>query len=182
MKLPDFLILKSCTEEKPLLSPFVEKNVQPASYDVTLGSTFLFMTEGDPIDLGEKVNTDGLYRKVISDSMTLMPGQFVLASTQEFFRVPSTLQSSVSGKSSLGRLGLFVENAGFIDPGFRGTITLELYNAGRRALVLRKGMKIAQVSFDILVDSCSNPYGGSGRNSNYQLQEGATGSRWRNRD
>ena len=185
MKIPDFLISKACRggfNDPPLLTPFTEENAQPASYDVTLGNSFLFMTEGDPLDLGDKVDTEGLYREVKPDSLTLLPGQFVLASTQEFFQIPSDLQSSVSGKSSLGRLGLFVENAGFIDPGFQGTVTLELFNAGRRALILRKGMKIAQVSFDSLVQPSSNPYGSSGRKSNYQGQQDTTGSRWRNHD
>ncbi|WP_306298989.1 hypothetical protein [Bacillus sp. OV166] len=48
----------------------------------------------------------------------------------------------VEGRSSIGRLGLFIQNAGWVDPGFEGHITLELYNANRVPIELRAGRRI----------------------------------------
>jgi dCTP deaminase len=83
----------------------------------------------------------------------------------------------VSGRSSIGRRGLFVENAGFIDPGFGGQITLELLNARPQPLVLRVGQKICQVKISQLGQPAERPYGSSKRRSKYQGQCGATSSR-----
>jgi len=41
----------------------------------------------------------------------------------------------VEGRSSIGRLGLQVQNAGFIDVGFHGQITLELENQSGYSIV-----------------------------------------------
>jgi dCTP deaminase len=47
----------------------------------------------------------------------------------EKIRVPHDLVARCEGRSSLGRLGLIIHStAGFIDPGFEGTITLEMTN------------------------------------------------------
>jgi dCTP deaminase len=62
------------------------------------------------------------------------------------------IAADVCGKSSLARLGLVVENAGFIDPGFCGTITLELYNQEKYPILLKKEMLIAQLRFYLVTD------------------------------
>lgn len=79
----------------------------------------------------------------------LRPGEFCLASSVETFHLPNDLAGQVSLRSSLARSGLTHNMAGFVDPGFCGSvITLELVNVLRfRALRLRPGLKIAQVAF-----------------------------------
>ena len=102
----------------------------------------------------------------------LLPGQFVLATTMEYVRLGADLTAFVEGRSSLGRMGLFVQNAGWVDPGFEGEITLELFNANRCALELRSGRRVGQLVFAQLDEAAKNPYAGK-----YQGQRGATGSR-----
>ena len=80
--------------------------------------------------------------------------------------------SVVEGRSSLGRLGLFIQNAGWVDPGFHGEITLELFNANRCAIKLQAGRRIGQLVFARMDQAARNPYRGK-----YQGQRGATGSR-----
>ena len=80
--------------------------------------------------------------------------------------------SVVEGRSSLGRLGLFIQNAGWVDPGFHGEITLELFNANRCAIKLQAGRRIGQLVFARMDRAARNPYRGK-----YQGQRGATGSR-----
>jgi deoxycytidine triphosphate deaminase len=79
----------------------------------------------------------------------LQPGQFCLAASCESFHLPDDLAGQVSLRSSLARSGLTHNMAGFVDPGFCGSvITLELVNVLRfRDLRLRPGLKIAQVAF-----------------------------------
>jgi dCTP deaminase len=78
----------------------------------------------------------------------LHPGEFVLASTLEFIRVPSDLACRIEGRSSWGRMGLLVHaTAGFVDPGYSGSLTFELYNAGKLPIELKPGMRMAQLCF-----------------------------------
>jgi dCTP deaminase len=83
-----------------------------------------------------------------NEKFFLHPGEFVLASTLEFIRVPADLACRIEGRSSWGRMGLLVHaTAGFVDPGYSGSLTFELYNAGRLPIELRPGMRMAQLCF-----------------------------------
>jgi deoxycytidine triphosphate deaminase len=81
--------------------------------------------------------------------------------------------------SSLGRLGLIVHaTAGFIDPGWKGTLTLELNNLTRVPIRLHPGLPIAQLSFMALDAPAERPYGSEKLGSHYQGQVAATESRY----
>jgi dCTP deaminase len=91
--------------------------------------------------------------------------------------MPDNVVARVEGKSSLARIFLTVHSAGFIDPGFRGDVTLELKNDGMVPLRLVPGMLIAQISFQTLDAPALRPYGHEGLNSHYQGQRGPRQSR-----
>ena len=112
------------------------------------------------------------YKRIVSDTYILLPNQFVLATTMEYFNLPNNITAFVEGRSSLGRMGLFIQNAGWVDPGFKGEITLELYNANRCAIELKAGRRIGQLVFAKMDDTALKPYNGK-----YQGQKGATGSK-----
>ena len=112
------------------------------------------------------------YKTIETDTYLLLPGQFVLATTMEYVTLPDNLTAFVEGRSSLGRMGLFIQNAGWVDPGFRGEITLELFNANRCAIELRAGRRVGQLVFAEMDAPAEHPYDGK-----YQGQTGATGSR-----
>lgn len=81
--------------------------------------------------------------------------------------------------SSLGRLGLIVHaTAGFCDPGWKGTLTLELNNLTRVPIKLYPGLLIAQLSFMALDRPAQRPYGSPELGSHYQGQRAATESRY----
>ena len=90
----------------------------------------------------------------------------------EYFELPHDLTAFVEGRSSLGRMGLFIQNAGWVDPGFQGEITLELYNVNRCAIELKAGRRVGQLVFSRMDDTALHPYQGK-----YQKQKGATGSK-----
>lgn len=112
------------------------------------------------------------YKPLRSDTYVLLPGQFILATTMEYFILPNDLTAFVEGRSSLGRMGLFIQNAGWVDPGFQGEITLELFNANRCAIKLQTGRRVGQLVFAQMDSEALRPYQGK-----YQGQRGATGSR-----
>lgn len=133
-------------EEKTLIIEHLEKQqIQPASVDIRLGNTFSVVEDLSTgiINLEEEIK----YKTMKSDTYILLPNQFVLATTMEYFDLPNDLTAFVEGRSSLGRMGLFIQNAGWVDPGFKGEITLELYNANRCAIELKAGRRVGQLVF-----------------------------------
>jgi hypothetical protein len=85
----------------------------------------------------------------------------------------------IEGKSSFGRLGLIVHaTAGFVDPGFAGTLTLEITNLTRVPIVLWPGKPIAQLSLMALDRPAEKPYGHPDLGSHYHGQLDATESRY----
>jgi dCTP deaminase len=107
------------------------------------------------------------------------PGEFCLGRTLEWIELPDDVVARIEGKSSLGRLGLIVHaTAGFCDPGWRGTLTLELNNLTRVPIKLYPGLPIAQLSFMSLDRPAMRPYGSPGLGSHYQGQVAATESRY----
>ncbi len=116
--------------------------------------------------------------KLSNGTRWIFPGEFMLACTLETVHIPPDLVAQVNGKSSLGRLGLSVHiTAGFIDPGFRGQITLELHNCSNKTIRLERRMKICQLVLQRLTSPCERPYGHPTRKSKYQGQTGITPSR-----
>ena len=152
------------------ITPIEKEQIQPASVDIRLGDTFSVVEDSSQ---GIITMKDEIHYKVIkSNTYILLPHQFVLATTMEYVELPDNLTAFVEGRSSLGRMGLFIQNAGWVDPGFRGEITLELYNANRCAIELKCGRRVGQLVFAQMDDIALNPYKGK-----YQGQVGATGSR-----
>lgn len=184
----------SFLEPTPLVvNPLDESRIQPASIDLTLDDEFKGLQinrqayEPEPtlftIDMGidlacvkETASHLPLWKQ---DSFTIQPDQFILGSTAEYVEIPDDLCARVEGKSSLGRLGLLIHlTAGYIDPGFRGKITLEIVNLGERPIILRAGLPICQLSLIKLSSPAECPYGHESRNSKYQDQKTVTGSRY----
>ena len=83
----------------------------------------------------------------------------------------------MEGKSSLGRLGLLIHStAGYVDPGWKGNLTLELSNVANLPISLYYGMKIGQISFLRMSSAVERPYGSPELGSKYQGQSQPTAS------
>lgn len=170
MILSDKTLYKMLEKGELRVEPLEESQIQSASVDIRLGNTFSVVEDSSAgiITLKDEIR----YKTITSDTYVLLPNQFVLATTMEYIELPDNLTAFVEGRSSLGRMGLFIQNAGWVDPGFQGEITLELYNANRCAIELRAGRRIGQLVFAGMDDAALHPYHGK-----YQGQKGATGSR-----
>jgi dCTP deaminase len=165
-----------------VLDPYDAAMVQPSSVDVRIDRFFrLFDNHKYPV-IDPSKDQPELTRLVEvdpDDGFVLHPGEFVLGSTLETVSLPDDLAARVEGKSSLGRLGLLTHaTAGFVDPGFRGTLTLEITNLTRVPIKLYAGLPIAQLSFMALDRAAERPYGSPELGSHYQGQMAATESRY----
>jgi deoxycytidine triphosphate deaminase len=79
--------------------------------------------------------------------------------------------------SSLGRLGLLIHStAGYVDPGWKGNLTLELSNVANLPIALYCGMRIGQISFFKMSSPVDRPYGSPELRSRYQGQKEPTAS------
>jgi dCTP deaminase len=164
------------------IDPFDDSMIQPASIDLKLGPSFRvfhnFRVEA--IDIADMPQGLTEHVEIGEDEPFIVhPGEFVLGRTAEYIEMPDDLVSRVEGKSSLGRLGLIVHaTAGFVDPGFKGTLTLEITNLTRVPIKLWAGKPIAQLSFMALDKPAERPYGHPDLGSHYQGQVESTESRY----
>lgn len=170
MILSDKTIITMLKEGTLKITPLDNDQIQPASVDIRLGDTFSIVEDSHTGIL--TLENEIKYKTIKTDTYVILPGQVVLATTMEYFGLPNDLTAFVEGRSSLGRMGLFIQNAGWVDPGFNGEITLELYNANRCAIELKTGRRIGQLVFAKMDNAALNPYSGK-----YQGQKGATGSK-----
>lgn len=156
--------------------------LQPASIDLHLGNHWLVpkpnhwrYTENH---IQEALEEDILdtrlpicYDECLSDSFVLEANGFVLVRTQEVIGLSPELYGKVDGRSSFGRAGLFAETAGLVDPGFKGSITLEVVNALPYPVKLYAGTRCCQITLYEGKGSAEGGYQGS-----YQGQLGTKGS------
>ncbi len=78
----------------------------------------------------------------------LHPGMLALTPTFESIVMPDDLLGILQGRSSLGRLGIIVHaTAGFVDPTYKGPITLELSNLGHLPVALYSLTRVAAIAF-----------------------------------
>jgi dCTP deaminase len=181
MVLSDRTIREQLLAGRIRIEPIDESHIQPSSVDLHLGSRFqVFRNSRYPyIDPSmDQVGLMELVEATVEEPFVLHPGEFVLAATIERLTLPDDVVARLEGKSSLGRLGLLIHStAGYIDPGWEGTITLELSNVANLPMVLTPGMAIGQVSFMFMSTPVDRPYGSQGLGSRYQGQTDPTPSR-----
>jgi dCTP deaminase len=167
------------------IDPWDPSLVQPASVDLRLGDSFRVFHNHRTTAIDLRQPPTNLTEEVIAgeeEGFVIHPGEFCLGRTLEWVELPDDIVARIEGKSSLGRLGLIVHaTAGFCDPGWRGTLTLELNNLTRVPIKLYPGLLIAQLSFMTLDRAAERPYGSSELGSHYQGQVAATESRYAER-
>ena len=181
MVLSDRSIREEIDAGRIIIDPLGENAIQPASVDVHLDRGFLVFRNSRLPYIDIRKGAEELTERVeITDDVPfiLYPGEFVLGSTLENIGLPNDLVARVEGKSSLGRLGLLIHStAGYVDPGFKGHLTLELSNVANLPITLYFGMKIGQLSYVRLTSEAEFPYGSPELGSKYQGQTDATASR-----
>lgn len=143
--------------------------LQPCSIDLRLGMSYVRVGETEAF---------------LAYEYELQPGECINGSTLERIRISPAIKGRVVGKSSVARLAQGIEEAGLVDPGWDGVLTLELKNPHNKPFKLKYGMPIAQIEFTRLITPASPAYGDAKLGSHYQGAYTAQASRldakWRN--
>ncbi len=169
MILSDKTIREMLKSGELVIDPIDELSIQPASVDCRIGNHFLVVED---THMGLLTMDNAIkYREIENDIITIPPHSFLLATTKEYIKLPNHLTAFVEGRSSIGRMGLFIQNAGWVDPGFEGRITLEIYNANSLPIQIQAGRRICQLVFCKMDQSTDHPYRGK-----YQGQAKSVGS------
>ena len=142
MALSDAEIRDALVTKCLILEPFDEKNLNPAGYDLRVGNEVI-----------------------------LGPGEQRLVATKERVKLGSDLVGMLHLRSSLAREGIIASLA-LVDPGFRGQLTISLFNAGRKTASLRTNERFVQLTLVRLGRPAVSKYEGR-----YQDSNGIVGSR-----
>jgi dCTP deaminase len=136
------------------IDPFVEGNLTPNGYDLSLAQV---QPDGGPLA------TEG--------AVELAPGTWFAVSTRERVRFPADLCGELWLRSSHIRKGI-ITSFGRVDAGFEGTLTMTGYNAAKRAVTLSVGERYCQLVVTQMSAPAAKPY--ASRSGNYQGQAGIT--------
>jgi deoxycytidine triphosphate deaminase len=133
-----------------------EKQINQIGIDCRLSNQFIiFKAQNiESYDIKKFIDNPQYSRKYqkeviipFGESFILHPQTMVLSSTFEFISLPNDIEASIEGRSSWARTGLMIATAVYVDPGFKGCITLELSNLSNVPLKLFPGMRIGQIVF-----------------------------------
>lgn len=181
MVLSDRTIREEMAKGRIIIRPLGEGCIQPASVDLHLDRSILIFRNNRVPYIDVRKTNDRLTDMVTmadDDPFMLHPGEFVLGSTLEHVEVPADLVARLEGKSSLGRIGLLIHStAGYVDPGWKGHLTLELSNVSSLPITLYHRMKIGQISYLRLTTPAERLYGSAELGSKYQGQQDPTASK-----
>ena len=180
MVLSDRTITRLIDEGRIVIDPYDPQDLQPSSVDLHLDHSFrVFRNNRYPYIDVRKPQPDLTELLTVGDDeqFILHPGEFVLGQTLEWVELPNDLVARLEGRSSLGRLGLLIHStAGYVDPGWKGNLTLELSNVANLPIALYYGMRIGQISFFEMSSPVDRPYGSPELRSRYQGQKEPTAS------
>jgi dCTP deaminase len=151
--LPDWAIRRLALEHH-MIDPFVAELVRPvgpsyglgsAGYDIRLAPELLVAT-GNGIELDAHVPSEDAFIRTTGDRLALPPHGFALGRSVETFRIPRDVLGLAVGKSTLARLGVHILVTP-LEPGWHGTLTIELANLTSHPAVVYANEGITQVLF-----------------------------------
>jgi len=139
-------ILKEITRKNIVISPLNQKNIGPASIDLTVSNEFRIFRKTKNILLSEKSSAEEYTLLKKQKSITLQPGEFILAKTKEKVSLSPQLCAFLSGRSRFARFGLLIDvTAFFLNPGISNHQVFEIKNISNNPITISQGLKIAQM-------------------------------------
>ncbi len=174
--LSDRDIKKHLKESKIVIEGLEEDQIGSSSVDLKLGSQFRVFRHSEMTHIDPRKNDTShlttLYEMEEDKPFIIHPGEFILANTKEYIKLPDFLIARMDGRSSWGRLGIVIHStAGSVHPGFEGQLTLEITNLSKVPVKLWPGSKICQLTFETLSSPSENPYN-KRKSSKYLKQKG----------
>ena len=149
-----------------IIEPYDPNQLNPNSYNLRLHEDLMVYDEVQ-LDMRQKNTASPLV--IPDEGLLLETGKLYLGRTVEYTET-NGLVPMLEGRSSVGRLGLFVHiTAGFGDVGFKGFWTLEMFCV--QPIRIYKGAEICQIFYHT-IEGDYNPYS-SGK---YQNNKGVQAS------
>ena len=180
MILPDHEIEKAVKNGQIVIRPLdPEEQIKSVGVDLKLGNEFRLFRLNHKSHINPAEDSFDELTEIVrvkdGGDFILHPGEFVLGVTKEHIELPADIMARIDGRSSLGRMGIIVHStAGRVDPGFKGTLTLEITNIGKLPVNLFPGMRFCSLVFERLGSPVKRDYGKIGK---YVGQKGPVGSR-----
>ena len=159
MILPDFKLVEWAA--KGGIEPYNANHINPASINLCWSGKFRV---AQPDAWSPLTQTDSIFE--------FLPGAFYLLDTLEYIKMPNNCAGFLALRSSMGRLGLEHLHAGWVDPGFEGTLTMEIEVRAPWPITLRKKQPIVQLILERLEAMPNKIYQGR-----YKYQKVPTGQR-----
>ena len=146
--------IKRCIQKKELdIEPFVENNLTPNGYDLSIDEIFIRKTD-----------------EHIKEGIAKIPAQTWFAiSTKEFVKMGPKITSQLWIRSSYARKGVMA-SFGKVDAGFHGTLTISCFNSNDESLDIPIGDRFCQIVFENMQSAPSELY--DKKSGNYQNQKG----------
>ena len=151
--LSDKDILDAIQNNNLSIEPFIEKNLTPNGYDLSIDEVFIKKT-GSHIKEGIAV---------------VPPLTWFAISTKEFVKMGPQITSQLWIRSSYARKGIMA-SFGKVDAGFHGTLTISCFNSNDEEIELPIGDRFCQIVFEHLSSKPSELY--DKKSGNYQNQRG----------
>jgi dCTP deaminase len=159
--------IKELLESRELvIEPIEAKQIQPASVDLRISDEILIL-KGEAIDFDREQK----YEKIKANDVILPPKTHVLIRTIERIELPNDIGGMTKLRSSLSRIGVVFNNAGWVYPGFKGTLTLSVFNSNDVQVRIKLGSRFVQLVL-MRLDKESDGYAGK-----YANQTGITGKK-----
>lgn len=187
MILTDKDIQRLCLEEK-MIFPFSSNQIKTldmasgdqiripsaglssCGYDITLASEWKLAIHSEkPHDLLTD-DKENWFEKRFDHQLTLKPGEFVLARTNEYFKMPKNICASLFCKSTIARCGIMMPPT-WTEPGWEGHLVVEIYNVNPFPIIIHSHVGMGQMIFFELTGEPIKPYGADRK---YQGQTGVT--------
>lgn len=156
-------ILKRLESGEIEIDPFDLSCLNPNSYNLTLHEEIIIYNAGSHYFDMAQVMPKGVTRTIPNYGLVIMPGDFILARTNEFTRT-HTLVPTIEGRSSIARLGIMVhQTAGYGDIGFCGYWTLEI--SCQIPVKIYPNIEICQIGYALPVGEITKTYQGKYQNN-----------------
>ena len=176
--------IREMSEDHGMIEPYQAGQVREADgkklisygtssygYDVRCSREFKVFTNINSATVDPKNFDEGSFVDVEDDVCIIPPNSFALASTVEYFRIPSDVLVVCLGKSTYARCGIIV-NVTPLEPEWEGHVTLEFSNTTTLPAKIYAGEGVAQMLFFQSDEQCEVTY--KMRGGKYQGQRGVT--------
>jgi deoxycytidine triphosphate deaminase len=129
-----------------LITEHTQSSIQPSSYDLRVGTVFRD---------GQIINQN---HQRMGEQFIIQPGEIVSLLTMEEVHLPDSMIAIAFPMNKWSSEGLLVLNPGYVDPGFKGPLSVKIVNLRKTRIGISRGQAIFTVSFFHIGASTTHPY------------------------